>query len=102
LKWRALDNPNLAEFRYSSAKEGQGANRSAGSTRTRVVHDLILNDAKPPVKMQLSIHHNSLKTYHSVLSGGEGRHLKFSKQGADVYSSTQQNVHEAASKQYGT
>ena len=52
--------------------------------------------------MQLSIHHNSLKTYHSVLSGGEGRHLKFSKQGADVYSSTQQNVHEAASKQYGT
>ena len=29
---------------------------------------------------------------HSVLSGGEGRHLKFSKQGADVYSSTQQNT----------
>ena len=92
LKLCATDNPNLAEFRYSSAKEGQGANRGAGSARTGVVHDLSLNDAKPPVKMQLSIHHNSLKTYHSVLSGGEGRHLKFSKQGADVYSSTQQNT----------
>ena len=53
--------------------------------------------------MQLSIHHNSLKTYHSVLSGGEGRHLKFSKQGADVYSTEQYAAeHEAASKQYGT
>ena len=57
----ATDNPNLAEFRYSSAKEGQGANRGAGSARTGVVHDLSLNDAKPPVKMQLSTHHNSLR-----------------------------------------
>ena len=46
----ALGDPDLAEFKYSSAREGQSANRGAGSTCTRVFHGISSNVEKPPVK----------------------------------------------------
>ena len=57
----ATDNPNVAELRMEANGVGEGANRGAGPARTGVFHDMSLNVAKPPVKIQLSTHHNSLR-----------------------------------------
>ena len=67
----ALGNPDLAEFKYSSAREGQSANRGAGSTCTGVFHGISSNVEKPPVKVQLST--PLVLTDQSVLSGSRRR-----------------------------
>ena len=61
LNLRATDYPNLAELRIQSNTVEQGASRGAGSARTGVFRDVSRNVAKPPVKMQLSTHQNSLR-----------------------------------------